>query len=205
MSGLEPSSFERILDVARAGDRPALGRLIERYRNYLVLLARVRIGRQLQGKLDPEDLLQDVSLQAQKNFGRFAGHTEAEFLAWLRAIMAAIVCNDLRHYFGTRRRDPRREQQMIAEFDDTSRALDRNLIASLTSPSQHAARREQAVLLADALESLPEAHREVLILRHLEGHTFPEVARRLGKTESSVKNLWARGLARLRQTIKEQP
>jgi RNA polymerase sigma-70 factor (ECF subfamily) len=205
MSGPEQSSFDRLLDVARAGDRPALGLLIVRFRSYLVLLARLRIGRNLQGKLDPEDLLQEVSLQAQKNIGRFVGTTEAEFLAWLRAILAAIVCNHIRRYFGTRRRDPRREQQMVVELDETSRALDRNLIAQLTSPSQHAARREQAVLLADALETLPEAHREVLILRHLEGLTFPEVARRLARSEDSVKNLWARGLARLRQSMKEQP
>lgn len=205
MSSLEAYSIGQILADAKAGDRPALGLLMVRYRNYLGLLARLRIGRQLQGKLDPEDLLQEVSLQAQKNISRFAGHTEAEFLAWLRAIMAAVVCNDLRRFFGTRRRDLRREQQIIAGLDETSKALDQNFVAQLTSPSQHAARQEQAVLLADAIESLPQAYREVLILRHLEGLTFPAVAHRMGKTENSVKNLWARGLARLRQTIKEQP
>jgi RNA polymerase sigma-70 factor (ECF subfamily) len=204
MSSPDQPLLGQVLDEAKAGDRPALGRLIERYRNYLVLLARLRIGRQLQGKLDPEDLLQEVSLEAQKGIGRFSGSTEAEFLAWLRVIMAAILSNHLRHYFGTRRRDPRRERQIAADLDGSSRALDRNLIAPLTSPSQQAARREQAVLLADALEALPETYREVVILRHLEGLTFPEVARRMRKTEDSVKNLWARGLARLRQTMKEQ-
>jgi RNA polymerase sigma-70 factor, ECF subfamily len=205
MCSLEAYSIGQILVDAKAGDRPALGLLMVRYRNYLSLLARLRIGRQLQGKLDPEDLLQEVSLQAQKNISRFAGHTETEFLAWLRAIMAAVVCNDLRHFYGTRRRDLRRERQIMAGLDETSKALDQNFVAQLTSPSQHAVREEQAVLLADAIESLPQAYREVLILRHLEGLTFSEVAHRLGKTENSVKNLWARGLARLRQTIKEQP
>ncbi len=176
MSGLESSSIGRILDDAKAGDRPALGLLMVRYGNYLGLLARFRIGRQLQGKLDPEDLLQEVSLQVQKNITRFAGHTEAEFLAWLRTIMAGIVCKELRRYYGTGRRDLRRERQIVAELDETSKALDQNFVAPHTSPSRQAARQEQAVLLADALESLPRAHREVLILRHLEGLTFPEVA-----------------------------
>ena len=57
------------------------------------------------------------------------------------------------------------------------------------------------MLLADALGQLPDDYREVLILRHLEGLSFPEVARRMGRTVDSVKKLWARALARLRQLL----
>ena len=59
------------------------------------------------------------------------------------------------------------------------------------------------MILADALEKLPEDDREVIILRHLEGLGFPEVARRLGRTEDSVKNVWLRALARLRRILEE--
>ena len=48
------------------------------------------------------------------------------------------------------------------------------------------------MLLADALEDLPEDYREVIILRQLEGLSFPDVARRMGRTEDSVKNVWLR-------------
>ena len=54
------------------------------------------------------------------------------------------------------------------------------------------------MLLADALQGLPEDYREVIILRQLEGLSFPDVARRTGRTEDSVKNVWLRALARLR-------
>ena len=74
-----------LLSRAKAGDGAALGRLLERYRNYLALLARLRIGRRLQGKLDVEDLLQEVSLEAHKDVSQFRGGSEAEFLAWLAA------------------------------------------------------------------------------------------------------------------------
>ena len=60
---------------------------------------------------------------------------------------------------------------------------------------------KQAVL--DALQRLPEDYREVLILRHLEGLTFPEVARRMERTQDSVEKLWLRGLARLRKVFGE--
>jgi RNA polymerase sigma-70 factor (ECF subfamily) len=48
---------------------------------------------------------------------------------------------------------------------------------------------------------LPEAYREVIILRHLEGLSFPEVGRRMQRSVDSVKNLWARGLGQLRRTL----
>ncbi|MDB5351814.1 MAG: rpoE 4 [Planctomycetota bacterium] len=194
---------DMLLSRAKAGDGEALGRLLQRYRNYLALLARLRMGRRLQGKLDVEDLLQELSMEAHKDVAQFRGGTEAEFLAWLRQVLAAILSNQVRRYFGTRRRDPRRERRITAELDRSSRALDHKLIAPQSSPSHQVARREQAVILADALGELPEAYREVIILRQLEGLSFPEVARRMERTEDSVKNLWARALARLRQAMED--
>ena len=52
-------------------------------------------------------------------------------------------------------------------------------------------------------QGLPEDYREVIILRHLEGLSFPDVALRMGRTEDSVKNVWLRALARLRRTLEE--
>jgi len=66
-------------------------------------------------------------------------------------------------------------------------------------------RREQALRLADALDRLPHDFREVLILRHLEELRFPEVARRMGRSLDSVKNLWTRALAKLRHTLGATP
>jgi RNA polymerase sigma-70 factor, ECF subfamily len=59
------------------------------------------------------------------------------------------------------------------------------------------------VLLADELEKLPADYREVIVLRHLEELSFPEVARLMGRTVDSVQKLWVRALARLRQTLGE--
>jgi RNA polymerase sigma-70 factor (ECF subfamily) len=140
-------------------------------------------------------------LEAHRDFAQFRGHSEAEFLNWLRQIMGRNLANLVRHYFGTRRRDVRLERELAIDLDQSSRVLDRGLVAAQSTPSQQATRREQAVLLADALDRLPPDYREVIILRHLEGLTFPEVARRLGRTLDSVEKLWARGLARLRRSL----
>src|SRR2546430_14450900 len=80
---------EHLLQEARAGDAAALGRLLELYRRYLALLARVQIGRRLQGKVDAEDLVQETFLEAHRNFGRFEGASEGQLMCWLRQILAA--------------------------------------------------------------------------------------------------------------------
>jgi RNA polymerase sigma-70 factor (ECF subfamily) len=201
MSGRPRPDPSQLLQRARAGDRDAQGELLELYRNYLDVLARVEIGRRLQGKFDASDVIQEAFLEAHRHFGQFRGTTEAELAAWLRQILAGRLGRLVRHYYGTRRRDIRLEQELVMRIQQCSQALDGGLVARDSSPSQQAARREQAVLLADALQRLPDAYREVIILSHLEGLSFPEVARPMGRSLDSVKNLWARALGRLRRSM----
>jgi RNA polymerase sigma-70 factor (ECF subfamily) len=203
MSEAVPPDAEMLLHQARAGDAPTLGRLLELYRAYLVVLARVQIGRRLQGKVDASDLVQEAFLGAYRDFPQFRGTTEKEFLGWLRQILASLLANLVRHYQGTQRRDVRLERQLTRELDQSSQALDRGLVAPQSSPSQQVIGREQSVVLAEALGRLPEEWRELLILRHLEGLTFPEVARRMGRTVDSVKKQWPRALASLRRLLEE--
>jgi RNA polymerase sigma-70 factor (ECF subfamily) len=193
--------LDQLLGKARAGDVRAQGRLLEVYRPYLMLLARLQIGRRLQGKVDAADVVQETFLEAHRDFGQFRGGTEAEFVAWLRQVLARNLANTVRHWQGTKQRDVRLERELQEGLDESSRALDRSLAAPGSSPSQQAARREQAVLLAEALGRLPADYGEVIVLRHLEGLTFPEVALRMGRSEDSVKKLWARGLAQLRRLL----
>lgn len=198
---LDRFEFSRLLALARGGDGPALGDLLEHYRNYLSLLARVQVGRRIQGKLDVADLVQETFLGVHRGVHNFRGTSEAQFLAWLRQILVGILANQVRRYFGTKRRDVRLERELQDDLDRSSVFLGSHLIATQSSPSAQASRREQAVILADAMESLPDDYREVIILRQLEGLSFPEVARRMGRTEDSVKNLWARALAKLRRCM----
>jgi RNA polymerase sigma-70 factor, ECF subfamily len=195
------SDPEQLLGKARAGDSPALGQLLEMYRNYLALLARMQIGRRLQGKVDGADLVQETFLAAHRDFARFRGTTEKELVSWLRGILAANLIDLVRRYCGARRRDIRLERQLADDLDRSSQAFGLILAARHSSPSQQAARREQAVLLADALKNLPPDYSEVIVLHHLEGQTFPEVSRRMMRSLDSVKKLWVRALARLRDAL----
>jgi RNA polymerase sigma-70 factor (ECF subfamily) len=201
MKHLNEQSPERLLLLARQGEAEALGALLESYRNYLDLLTRLEIGRRLQTKVDRADLVQETFLEAHRNFKAFRGGSPAEFVAWLRGILSGRIGNLVRHYVGTQGRDIRREQGLQINLDQSSRLLDRGLFAAGSTPSQHVARREQGVLLAEALAKLPADYREVVVLRHLEELTFPEVAERMERTVDSVQKVWVRALAKLRQLM----
>lgn len=192
---------QALLLQAKGGDESALGRLLESYSNYLTLLSRVQIGRRIQGKLDAGDVVQETFLEVQRQFPGFRGTTEAEFTAWLRRILAGQLALTLRRYLGTKGRDVNLERELGAQLDQSSQAMDGGFVASTSTPSQHVSRREQAVLLADALDKLPPDYREVIILRHLEALPFAEVAGRMGRSEDSVQKLWVRALASLRRSM----
>jgi RNA polymerase sigma-70 factor (ECF subfamily) len=192
---------ERLIQEAKTGRDQALGDLLDLYRNYLRLLARLEIGHRVQAKLDASDIVQETFLEAHRHFGNFNGKSEGEFVQWLRMILAARVANTLRHYLGTQGRDVRREEGAVLNLDHSSMQIDQFLAASISSPSQQAVRRERAVLLADALEELPSDYREVLTLRHFQGLPFPDVAQAMGRSVDSVQKLWLRALIRLKDSL----
>lgn len=205
MSRMDPSDPGELLTMARQGDTQAVGQLFEIYRQYLKLLAHMEIDQRFQAKIDPSDIVQETFLEAHRDFGKFRGTTERELMAWLRQILAGNLTDHVKRYYGAQRRDVRMERSVQDEIDRSSCAMDRGLFAKQSSPSENAARRERAVLLADALEKLSTDHREVLVLRHLKGLKFPDVARRMGRSVGSVQQLWARAIAQLRRQLGDEP
>lgn len=192
---------QTLIDQARGGSEAALGQLLDSYSKYLTLLARVQIGQRLQGKVDADDLVQETFMEVHRQMANFRGNTQAEFVAWLRRILAGQLALTIRRYLGTKGRDATLERELAVQLDQSSQVLDRGLVASQSTPSQHASRREQGVLLAEALDKLPKDYREVIILRHLEDLPLVEVARRMERSEDSVQKLWVRALVSLRKAM----
>ena len=193
---------EQLLSIARHENGQVVAQLLEIYRNYLTVLAKVHIDRRLRAKVGGSDLVQETLIQAHQDFAEFQGTTEAELIQWLRKIMATKGAKLVRRYFVAQRRNVHLEQELCEDLNKSSLAMDRLPVSPDSSPSQQAARRECAVVLADALTQLPDDYREVMILHHLEGLTMAEVAKRMGKTIKSVQGLWARALIKLRPLMK---
>ncbi len=197
-----PIQLDDLLPLARAGDDAALGRLLGTCRSYLKLLAQVQIDRRLSGKADPSDVVQDTLLYAHQVFPRFRGTSEAELLSWLRRVLASKLKSLVRRYCDAQSRDVRLERRLEEELNQSSCVV-RSLAAPDSTPSREAMRHEGAILVADAVSRLPDAYREVIVLRHLQDLAFADIAQRMGRSEESVKKLWVRALAALRRTFGE--
>jgi RNA polymerase sigma-70 factor (ECF subfamily) len=179
-----------------AGDGPPL----DRYRGYLLLLARAHRDPRLQGKVDPSDVVQATLLHAHSRRSQFRGRTEADCLAWLRAILATQLAEVARR-FGRRQRDVARERSLeLSLSDSASRVADR-LAAGGSSPSQQSARRDELLRLADALAALPDDQRRAVELHHLDELSLAETADRMGRSREAVAGLLYRAVKRLRTTL----
>src|SRR5438094_1678363 len=202
MCAAAASDPERLLARARQAGGEPLGALLELYRNYLHLLARTQIDLHVQGRVDPSDLVQETLLEAYRDFGQFRGGTETELLAWLRRILVHNLARVAEKHLGPRKRDARRQVSLhrrLADLERSSEQVDAALVSQVSSASAGAQRREQAAILADTLARLKPDHREVIVLRNLEGLSFEEVARRMGRSAGAVRMLWLRALDRLKQ------
>ena len=175
---------------------------LERFRDYLRLLARLQIDPRLQSKLDPSDLVQQTLLKAYQAEGQFRGTTAAEKAAWLRQILARTLANAMRD-LGRARRDATLERSLEASLASSSARLEAWLVADQASPDEQAERNEQLLRMADELARLPDIQREVLLLRHCQGWSLSEVAEHIGRSRAAVASLLRRGLQQLREHLAE--
>ncbi len=197
----DQSQTGRLIMAARGGDADALGELLSKYRRYLVFLARSGLHKHLQAKADPSDIAQEVCLAAHGNIGDFRGESPEQFAAWLRRILTNTLAMHIRRYLGTDKRDARLEKNLNQSITNASGFLQSYLAADVTSPSQQFARNEAFLQLATALETLPEEYRQVIVLRHVEGLPFSDVARMMNRTVNSVEKLWVRALGKLKLSV----
>jgi RNA polymerase sigma-70 factor (ECF subfamily) len=178
-----------------------VGQPLERYRAYLGLLARAQFPAPLRGQLGSSDIVQQTLLQAHRKREQFRGHSEAEYRAWLRAILARLLADAARRHGPGQ---PGRAQSLERALDESSRRLERWLAADESSPSQALMRQERLLELAEALGRLPEDQRTALELRYLQGLSVGEVGRRMGRSTPSVANLLYRGLKALRERFSDE-
>jgi RNA polymerase sigma-70 factor (ECF subfamily) len=174
---------------------------MERFRDYLCLLARLHLDARLRSKLDPSDVAQEVLLKALGHQDDFRGQTDAERIAWLRQILVNTLADAARRFLQGEQRNVGREQSLEGALHASSARLDAWLADGQSSPGERAARHEELLRLAAALARLPVEQREAVELRHLHGLGVVEVARRMGRSRASVAGLLRRGLAALRQCL----
>lgn len=190
----------RLVDRAQNGCGEALGQLLDGCRQYLLLVANQEIDRPLRGKVGASDLVQDTFMDAQRDFQKFHGGTEADLLHWLRQILINNLHDARRRYGGTAKRRISREVPLYRPNNRASMAATRRA-ADVHSPSWFAMRREEAEAMRGALDRLADDHRRVIVLRNLELRPFPEIAKLMDRSEAAARKLWARAIEALAQQM----
>jgi RNA polymerase sigma-70 factor, ECF subfamily len=196
-------TVEELLAAARLGDAGQRDRLFQACRSYLNAIARTQVRTSLQAKADASDLVQLTLLEAHRDFDRFSGKSEAEWLAWLRKILAHNAADVIRHYAGTDKRQAGREVSLAQPEDDSRFAGVPEPAGREATPSQQIICRDRQLQLAAALEALADDHREVILLRNFERLPFDEIAVRMQRSRPAVQMLWARALKKLQEAMAE--
>ena len=75
---------DELLRAAQSGDEDALAVLVERHRERLERMVRLRMDRRLQGRVDPADVVQDAYLAVRGKFAQYSADARLPFFLWLR-------------------------------------------------------------------------------------------------------------------------
>jgi RNA polymerase sigma-70 factor (ECF subfamily) len=188
----EVSDDAILVRAAQEGDRAAFGRLYERYARIVhgVLLSKVPVSA-------VDDLLQDVFLRALRRLSTL--RESGSFGAWLVTI-ARNLAND--YHRRSLPEEPLADD--VPDHDASHHHLGREDTPAKHSGAKHgtAEHAASAAAILDAIRSLPDAYRETLILRLVEGLTGPEIAARTGLTHGSVRVNLHRGMEQLRAKLR---
>lgn len=203
----DSSATNHLLRQAAVGDGESWGALLTRHAGRLRRMIAFRLDPRLQGRIDPEDVVQEVNLAASEHLADYLRRPAMPFFLWLRGIAGHKLLELHRRHLGTPMRDARREVSLYrgALPGATSAALAAQLLGHQTRPSEAAVRAEAKIRLQEALNGMDPLDREVLALRHVEQLTNAEAARVLEIKEAAAGKRYLRALERLREILAQMP
>ncbi len=163
----------------------------EQHRERLLSVIYLRMGPNLRVRMDPEDVLQEVAIEAVNSWKTLS--TEHNAGAWLVTLARRKVARILRDQLGVAARDPRREHGIKTDLPLADRR---------SGPVTNADRKDRLELLEQAMTRLSEDHREVILLMKIEGMPAKDVGERMNRSENAVHLLLSRALKRLAEELK---
>jgi RNA polymerase sigma-70 factor (ECF subfamily) len=195
-----PSEEELVVKL-RQGDKNALAEFLTLRTRHLLAFIERQVGPALRRKIEPDDILQEVSIEAVRGLESI-DLTERDPFSWLCQIAERRIIDAHRRFFEAQKRDAGRESSLGTPGGDSKQAaLVDLLVASMTTASQAFSRNLREVKLMEAMQKLPEEQREALRLRYVDGLPSKEIAERLGKSDGAIRVMLTRSLGNLQELL----
>jgi RNA polymerase sigma-70 factor (ECF subfamily) len=202
----DSSETQQLLAAARAGDAEARNRLLDRHRDALRRMVALRMDQLLKRRLDASDIVQDVLVEANRRLTDYLASSGMPFQLWLRHLARDRLIDAQRRHHAARRnvaRDQPLEQPSRGDrsaFDLAALVRDHEL-----TPAAAATHHELEMRFQAAIETLDDADREVVLMRHFEQLSNRDVAQALEISESAAGMRYLRAMRRLRALLQEPP
>lgn len=203
MHDVSPDSDETrgLLDAVRRGDDRARDELLRRHRPTLIAFVQLHLDRRLRARVDPSDVVQDAQLEAARRLDDYLQRQPMPFRIWLRKTAYERLLNLRRDHLRRARRSVQREEP----WPDHSSVLLANALRDHgPSPSQLIAARELAERVDRAVAAMPEADREILLMRNVEKLPYEEIACLLDVDPAAARKRYGRALIRLQRAISDE-
>jgi RNA polymerase sigma-70 factor (ECF subfamily) len=194
-----PTSTLGLVERVKGGDTEAFSLLFRKYQRRLAVLIYYRMGPELRGYAECDDLLQETFLAASQQLSQFNYRGPGSFMAWLSRIAAHAVV-DAARFHGRQKRDGGEKLRFRSASNPSGpEPTDRN------TPSRIFAQEERMRALLAKLDELPAEQRDVILLAKFEGLSTQEISNRTGKSREAMALLLHRALKRFRemQPLKE--
>jgi len=203
----EKLQTEQLIAQAKNGDSSAVNQLMDRHRNSLRQLIRMRLDNKIQKRVDVSDVVQDVLVEAHRRLGRYMDNPIMPFHLWLRQIAKDRIIDAHRRHRVSGKRSIDREQQLVAPqgYDQSSIQLAGLLGDSGLTPAAAALQKEMAQKVEQAITKLGDKDCEIIVMRHYEHLSNQEIGQLLGLSEPAASMRYLRAIRRLKQVMTDAP
>ena len=200
---MDGPEIDLLVESAVSGDSPALEQLYDQYRERLHRVVNLRLDARVRGRIDASDVVQETFVEVARRLPEFSPDQEVPFFVWLRGIAVERLIQLHRTHLGAQKRSVKREVSIDRGCgpEASSIHLASILVGQFTSVDRPMKQEEVRAKVENALNSMDEADREIIAMRHFEGLSTEEIAKVLGMTKSGVLKRHTRAVQRLSDVI----